>query len=81
MRMQPIVDGLKEQYGDQMAFISVDARGDGEAAFKQTRLLGHPAFLIVQPDGKILWRGVGEQSALALDEAVQKALQLLNKTE
>lgn len=77
MRMQPIVNGLKENYGAEMAFVEVNAGddGDGEAAFNQKNLPGHPAYLIVQPDGKELWRGFGEQNMDRLELAIQDTLE------
>lgn len=74
--MAPIVNGLKEAYGDQMAFVELNARdGDkGEAAFRAANLRGHPAFLIFHPDGKELWRSIGEQPQEPLEEAIQTVL-------
>ena len=74
--MAPIVNGLQEQYGDQMLFVELNARdGDqGEAAFRATNLRGHPAFLILQPEGREVWRGIGEQPPGPLEEAIQDVL-------
>ena len=74
--MRPIVHGLEDIYGDDMGFIEVDAADgdDGETAFEQSNLPGHPSYLIVEPDGSEVWRGFGEQSLGRLDEAIQDAL-------
>jgi hypothetical protein len=74
--MRPIVYGLEEHYSDQMTFIEVNALDgeNGETAFSQSHLQGHPAFMIVQPDGKELFRSVGEQPSENLDRAIQSAL-------
>lgn len=75
--MSPIVHGLEEIYSADMAFLEVNAAdgGKGESAFQQSRLPGHPAYLIVQPDGKERWRGFGEQNEERLELAIQDALE------
>ena len=73
--MLPIVDGLEQVYGDQMAFVSLDAAGDGEAAFAASNLPGHPSFLIMQPDGEEVWRRAGVIRYADLDMAIRDALQ------
>jgi len=73
--MQPIVDGLEEIYGEQMTFVSLNAAGEGEAAFDASNLPGHPSFLIMQPDGEEVWRRAGVVGYADLDTAIQEALQ------
>lgn len=74
--MQPIVNRLKEQYGTQIAFLEMNAQdgAQGEAAFELINLPGHPAFIIVQPDGKELWRSVGEQPQSRLETGIEQVL-------
>ena len=73
--MQPIVGGLEQQYGDKLAFLSVNVSvGDGFRAFTQTHLAGHPSYLILKPDGSELWRGIGVQSEKALTDAIEQSL-------
>ena len=74
--MEPIVNGLEQEYGDQMLFLKVNALdgGNGEAAFNNSRLPGHPAFLIFQPDGEELWRSFGDVSYEQLSENVDEIL-------
>lgn len=74
--MQPVVDRLKDDYAGRITFVELDANGDGETAFEAGQLPGHPAFVIMQPDGRELWRGFGlvEESDLitALDNALAR---------
>jgi hypothetical protein len=72
--MQPIVDGLEEIYSDQVAFVSLDAAGDGKAAFDASNLPGHPSFLIMQPDGEEVWRRAGVVGYADMDTVIQEAL-------
>lgn len=74
--MQPVVDRLKDDYAGHITFADLDANGDGKTAFEAGQLPGHPAFVIMQPDGRELWRGFGpvEESDLitALDNALAR---------
>ena len=74
--MRPIVDGLEAQYGDQIDFLFLDA-GDGstgEEAFDYYALRGHPALLIVTPEGAISWQNVGVVDWEAVQEQIQIAV-------
>lgn len=73
--MVPVVDGLEAKYQDQVAFRRVDANSPtGKTAYQEYSLRGHPGFVLLSPDGKTLWSGVGEQPAGALEEQIQMAL-------
>lgn len=75
--MQPIVDGLKAEFGDRVSFRDVNARdgGSGETAFQLLALPGHPAFLIFSAGGAEIFRRFGivevETLSLALEEALE----------
>jgi hypothetical protein len=72
--MQPIVDRLEEDYGEQMKFVQLDANNEGKEAFKLGNFLGHPAYLIMQPDGKEVWRKFGVVTYEDIETAIQEAL-------
>jgi hypothetical protein len=73
--MVPVVDGLEAKYQDQVAFRRLDANSPtGKTAYQAYSLRGHPGFVLLSPDGKTLWSGVGEQPAEALEEQIQMAL-------
>jgi len=58
--MAPIVDGLEADYGDQIAFqrLNVDA-DDGKAAARTFRVRGHPAIVVLDAGGSVVWSRVG----------------------
>lgn len=64
--MQPIVNGLEEEYSDSVVFHYLNANTDGAAAFEQLGLRGHPAFVIFSPDGREVSRSVGLQDETSL---------------
>lgn len=73
--MLPIVNGLEDEYGDEVAFQSVDANSaTGQAAFLAYRLRSHPAYVLIDPDGEMLWFGVGQQQSSTLSQAIEEVL-------
>jgi len=73
--MVPVVDGLEENYQDQVAFRRVDANSPtGKTAFQEYSLRGHPGFVLLSPDGTTLWSGIGEQPAAILEEQIRLVL-------
>ena len=73
MQMAPIVDGLENKYQDQITFIRLDANSKvGGETFRNYGLLGHPSYVLLNPAGDVLWKGVGEQTAATLEVEIQK---------
>lgn len=64
--MQPIVNGLEEEYNDSVAFRYLNANTDGAATFEQLGLRGHPSFVIFLPDGQEVSRLIGLQDETSL---------------
>jgi hypothetical protein len=64
--MQPVVNRLEDEYSNQATVVSLDAKGDGEAAFEELFLPGHPSIVLFDSDGNEVYRGVGviEESQL-----------------
>lgn len=76
MNMQPVVNGLNETYGDQIEFRELDANApDGQQAFRAYALPGHPGYVLLNPEGEVLWRGFGEQSQEDIEEQIIAALE------
>ena len=76
MNMQPVVNGLNENYEDQIEFRELDANTpDGQQAFRAYALPGHPGFVLLNPEGEVLWRGFGEQSQESIEEQIIAALE------
>jgi hypothetical protein len=73
--MTPVVNGLESAFGGQVDIRSIDANSDqGKRAFENYRLPGHPSYVILAPQGEVLWRGFGIQSAGALEDVVEEAI-------
>ncbi|HEC23796.1 MAG TPA: hypothetical protein ENI95_12860 [Chloroflexi bacterium] len=74
--MQPIVDGIEEQYGGQIDVLRLNALDgeQGEAAFRFYALRGHPSLVLVQPDGEAIWVRVGIVPRETLEEVIEGAL-------
>lgn len=74
--MQPIVDGLETEYRETVEFQRVNASTtEGFEIFNSYSLFGHPAFLILDDKGEVIWQGVGEQPGADLESALQNALE------
>ncbi len=73
--MVPVVNGLEEKYQDKVEFRRIDANSPtGKSAYQAYSLRGHPGFVLLNPDGTILWTGLGEQPAEILEEQIRLAL-------
>ena len=73
--MAPIVDGIEEQYGEQIVVKRVNAEvEDGPEIVKAYRIPGHPTTLIFDKEGSEVQRLFGLQSTEVVKEAVHKVL-------
>jgi hypothetical protein len=73
--MVPVVNGLEEKYQDKVEFRRIDANSPtGKSAYQAYSLRGHPGFVMLSPDGTILWTGLGELPAEILEEPIRLAL-------
>lgn len=52
---------LQEQYNNDVEFVSLNAAddADGQAAYEQLVLPGHPSIVIFDADGQEVYRGFG----------------------
>lgn len=73
--MTPIVNGLAEEYDDQMSFQRLNAAEEGQTLFQQYGLRGHPAYVIVNEQGNEVWRQVGPVRRQVLEQAILQALE------
>ena len=65
--MQPIVHGLETEFAGQLAFERRDANTEaGRETMQKYQLRAHPSYVIVTPEGKLLWSFTGQVSADAL---------------
>ena len=73
--MQPVVDGLEDEYYDQIDFQRLDANSlNGKEAFQAYGLRGHPSFVVIDPAGVVLWLSLGEQPRDVISRALQDIL-------
>ena len=73
--MTPVVNGLEAEFADLIDFRSLDAAsGEGQRAFTSYGLPGHPSYLILEPQGEVLWRSFGPQTRKALADAIEVAI-------
>ena len=65
--MEPVVDGLEDDFSGRIEFRRIDAgTQDGQAAFRAYGLRGHPSYVLINLGGDVLWIGLGEQTCKAL---------------
>ena len=75
--MEPIVDGLEEKYQDQIEVLRIDALStEGKSAYQAYNLLGHPAFTLLNQQGELIWKGLGEQSRQNLENQMKAVIQV-----
>jgi hypothetical protein len=71
----PIVDGLEQQFGEQLAVKRINADiGDGPSIMRDYRILGHPTLLIFDRAGQEVHRLVGPQPAETIEDILQQTL-------
>ena len=69
--MRPIVDGLEQQFGEDVAFVYLNAReGEGEVIFDHLTLPGHPAVVLFSTDRHETFRALGPVEEVILREAI-----------
>ncbi len=75
MTMEPVVNGLEETHQDQIEFRSINANStEGQKIFRFYALPGHPGFVLVNPEGEVLWKGFGEQTEEIIEVELSAAL-------
>ena len=73
--MTPVVNGLEIEFSDLIDFRSLDAAsGEGQRAFNSYALPGHPSYLILEPQGEVLWRSFGPQTKETLADEIEVAI-------
>ncbi len=71
--MQPIVNGLEDEFVGQLAFEQRDANTEvGQASIRAYGLRGHPSYAIVTPEGEALWQFMGSLSADTLRQQISR---------
>lgn len=73
--MLPIVDGLEKEFSGQFAIERRNANSaEGKATMVAYGLRVHPSYVVVAPDGKVLWTGLGAMKAEDLQPELLKRI-------
>ncbi len=71
--MQPVVDGLKQQYSSQIRFAELDFEDKKNAGLaQQLRVFGHPTFVLLDGQGKIVQRWIGVTPRETIDQNLKR---------
>jgi thioredoxin-like negative regulator of GroEL len=71
--MAPIVDGLEEQYREQIVFKRINANADdGPTIARAYRIPGHPTTILFDQEGNEVQRLLGPQPMEVVEQAVQR---------
>lgn len=74
--MEPIVNGLEQEFAGQIQVMRMDADDPVNAQLMQDLgLRGHPSFAVIDAQGHITARFFGPQSVETLREALQNVLE------
>ena len=68
------MNGLEQEYGDQVDFRRLDVNGEGKSAFEAYRLLGHPSYIILNKNSEVVWSSVGVKSREDLENQILSTL-------
>jgi thioredoxin-related protein len=72
--MRPVVNGLDQQYGQQVAFANVDYNSSANKELvSKYRVRGHPTFVILDRAGNVSQTFVGATARADLEAAIKKA--------
>ena len=75
--MQPIVNGIEDDYQEEIEIRRIDAESpEGMTIFNGFSLRGHPSYLLIDPEGQILWQSLGEQPGDDIREQIDSFLLL-----
>ena len=74
--MMPIVNGLEEDFGDQIAFqrLNVD-EPEGKMAAREYKVRGHPTMVLIDRSGEVVSRHVGVLPREFLVQAIENTLE------
>ena len=72
--MNPIVDGITQDYTGKLAVMKLNANGDGKAAFDHYRMTGHPSYILFRKDGAKAWQDIGLKTREELATQIEAVL-------
>ncbi len=72
MRAEPIVNGLEEEWGDQVLVVQVDIHArENQTLLSSLSVQFTPTFVLYDLKGQEVWRSVGAIDAVAAREKVE----------
>lgn len=70
------MNGLTQSYPGKIEVRKINVSSeDGSRFFQYYGLPGHPGFILLNPQGEVLWKGFGEQASLEIGTQVRQALE------
>lgn len=73
--MMPIVNGLQAEFGKQVVFAQFNvSTEDGARLQEHYGLRGHPAYVLVDSNGQVTWRSVGQKPEEELRAPIETLL-------
>ncbi|MDX1650961.1 MAG: thioredoxin [Brumimicrobium sp.] len=70
--MMPVVDEIKNNYGEKLRILKIDV-DKNQAASAKYKVRGVPTFLLFKK-GEIVWRAAGMQSRADLKQQIDKVI-------
>ena len=74
--MMPIVNGLEAEFGNEVAFVYLNAvdGAEGQQAFEALSLPGHPSYVVFALDGNKIYQAFGMVEEETLRAAIMSSL-------
>ena len=70
------MNGIAQTYSEVIEVRKLDVNSrEGNQAFTYYQLPGHPGFILLDPQGRVLWKGFGEQAGQQVEAEVKSALE------
>lgn len=66
---------LEDTYSGDVKFVYLDANSDGKDAFTESQFRGHPAVLLMLPDGNEAWRFQGVATYEQMEEEILEQME------
>lgn len=71
--MQPIVNGLEEEFGETVTFTYVNATTtEGQLQLRSYGLRGHPSYVLITAEGELLWSMTGQTASGTLRDQLTR---------
>lgn len=73
--MRPVVNGLKQRYGDRVRFADLDFNNkNNHDLVEKFRIIGHPSFVLADGQGNLVKRWIGIVQESDFEDALTQIL-------